>query len=168
MEIEKISEAIEKVVKEMGIDTGKYTVSKKSVSLELAEKLTKAVIEEAKSRNMKIVVAVSDCSGNPICVKCMDDSFIASYKIAIDKAYTVVALKMPTKDLARLANPNGGSLYGIQNVDPRIVIFGGGEPLKINGEIVGGVAVSGGTAEQDTAMGEFAERKFKEITNGNR
>lgn len=163
MDIEKISEAVKKVVKEMGIAEENGTKATQNVTLSAAKLLAEEVIKEATRRNMKIVVAVANAGGNPVLVECMDDSFIASYKIAVDKAYTSVALKMPTKDLAKLANPNGGSLYGIQNVSDRIVIFGGGEPLEVNGQIVGAVAVSGGTAEQDTSLGEFAKNKFKEI-----
>lgn len=164
MDRENISEIVKKVIGELNlnkINTGVRKVN--HITLSLAKTLIDEVIKEAKSRNMKIVVAVVDASGNPIAVECMDDSFIASYKIALDKAYTSVALKMSTKELASLTNPNGGSLYGIQNQNERIVIFGGGEPLILNGEIIGGIAVSGGTAEQDTSLGEFAKNKFKEI-----
>ena len=73
---------------------------------------------------------------------------------------------MPTKDLASLAAP-GGSLYGIQFTNGgKIVIFGGGEPLKNkNGEIIGGFGVSGGTAEQDTKLGEYAKSVFESMAN---
>jgi uncharacterized protein GlcG (DUF336 family) len=69
---------------------------------------------------------------------------------------------MPTSDLATLAAP-GGSLYGIQFTNNgRIVIFGGGVPLVRGGVIVGGFGVSGGTAQQDTELGEYAKRYFTE------
>ena len=165
MNVIEISKAIEKVVGEMGLNRNTQSNAGEinSISLKVAKLLAEEVEKEAIRLNMKIVVAVANASGNPIVVHAMDDSYIASYTIAVNKAYTSVALKMPTKDLAELANPNGGSLYGIQFTDSKIVIFGGGEPLKINGKIVGAVAVSGGTAEQDTKLGEFAEKKFKEI-----
>lgn len=161
MNVEEISKAVEKVVKEMDLLGG--VKSYQTVTLPLAKTLIDLVIKEAERRKMKIVVAVVNAGGNPVAVECMDDSYIASYKIALDKAYTTVALKMPTKELSDLANPNGGSLYGIQNNSDRIVIFGGGEPLVYNGRVIGGVAVSGGSAKDDTELGEFAERKFKEI-----
>jgi len=90
-----------------------------------------------------------------------DDAFIASVDIAMNKAFTSVSLKMSTDELGRLAQP-GESLYGIQFTNNgRIVIFGGGVPLLNDGVIVGGFGVSGGTAEQDTAFGEYAKELFE-------
>lgn len=166
MDIENVSKAIEKAIRELNLaSSGKVAYDTDSITLEVATKLIREVEKEAERRGMKVVVAVVNAGGNPVAIHCMDDSYIASYEIALNKAYTTVALKMPTKELAKLANPNGGSLYGIQNANPRIVIFGGGEPLEYNGKIIGGVAVSGGTAEQDSSLGEFAKKTFKEITS---
>ncbi len=164
MDIEKVSEAIGKAVRELNLAyNGNVVYKTDSITLELSTKLIEKVEKEAVKRGMKVVVAVVNAGGNPVAVHCMDDSFMASYEIALNKAYTAVALKMPTKELAKLANPNGGSLYGIQNANPRVVIFGGGEPLEYNGKIIGGVAVSGGTAVEDTSLGEFAKNTFKEM-----
>ena len=70
---------------------------------------------------------------------------------------------MSTAKLAELAAP-GGSLYGIQFTNQgKIVIFGGGEPLESGGKIVGGLGVSGGTAEQDTALAAYGRQVFKEV-----
>lgn len=121
------------------------------------------VERQAAAMGVNAVVAVADAGGNPLSVDCMDDAFIASYDIAVNKAYTAVALKMSTAELAALAAP-GGSLYGIQFTNQnRIVIFGGGQPLRIGDGIVGGLGVSGGTAEQDTFLGEFGRRVFDEL-----
>ena len=101
------------------------------------------------------MTAVSNEAGRPVAVACMDDSFIASYDVAVNKAYTVVALKMPTKELKPLAQP-GAPLYGIQHTNQgQIVIFGGGVPLYSGGRLIGGLGVSGGTEEQDTALADF-------------
>lgn len=88
----------------------------------------------------------------------MDDSYIASVNVAQDKAYTAVALKMPTHKA--LEESRGGSLDGLANGNG-IMLLGGGYPLKANGKIYGGVGVSGGTKEQDTALAMVAERYFK-------
>lgn len=93
----------------------------------------------------------------------MDDSFIASYDVAFNKAYTVVGLKISTIELKKLAQP-GGPLYGIQNTnDGKIVIFGGGEPLMIGGRIAGGLGVSGGTEDEDTALAAYGRQVFMEL-----
>lgn len=137
--------------------------TKKSVmTLENAEALANAVLAEAKRIGVKAVVCVSDSAGNPKLVKCMDDAYIASYDVAVNKAFTVVALKMSTIALKPLAQP-GASLYGIQFTNGgRIVIFGGGDPIcDREGKIIGGLGVSGGSEEQDTALSDYGKRYFE-------
>ena len=138
-----------------------YKNAKKTMTLSLAERLADAVIAKAREMDMRIVVCVSDAAGNPKVVKIMDDAYIASYDIAVNKAFTSVALKMPTTALKTLAKP-GGELYGIQFTNNgRIIVFGGGEPLKTEGKIVGGLGVSGGSEEQDTLLGRFGKEFFE-------
>ena len=134
------------------------------MTLDLALTLTEKVKSKAKEMGVNAVVAVSNSAGNPVTVQCMDDSYIASYDVALNKAYTVVALKMPTTTLKELAAP-GGSLYGIQFTNGgKIVIFGGGVPLYNKaGKIIGGLGVSGGSEGQDTALAEFGGEVFKAL-----
>lgn len=135
---------------------------RKKIDLSSANALADATLAEAKRQGVRAVVCVSDEAGNPKVIKCMDDSYIASYDIALNKAFTSVALKMSTSDLKPLAQP-GGSLYGIQFTNGgRIVIFGGGETLTApDGSIVGGIGVSGGTEDQDTYLSSFGKRYFE-------
>ena len=135
---------------------------KSVMTLSLAERLCDAVIQEAKRTGVKAVVCVSDAGGHPRLVKSMDDAYIASYDVAVNKAFTSVALKMSTIALKPLAQPNE-SLYGIQFTNGgRIVIFGGGDTLvNENGKIIGGLGVSGGSEEQDTALSAFGKRYFE-------
>ncbi|MBE7053532.1 MAG: heme-binding protein [Ruminococcaceae bacterium] len=137
----------------------------KSTNLTLSEAryIVRKVEEEAEKIGVKAVVAVADCGANVICVECMDDAYIASYDIAVNKAFTSVSLKMATKTLKPLAQP-GGELYGIQNTNGgKIVIFGGGVPLIKGGKVVGGVGVSGGSEKQDTYLGDYAQKVFEEL-----
>ena len=153
----------ESEIKKIVQDTiSNFRFDRSQMTLTLAEKLANAVLAEAKRIGVKAVVCVSDAAGNPKLVKCMDDAYLASYDVAVNKAYTVVALKMPTIELKPLAQP-GASLYGIQFTNNgKIVIFGGGDPLKDeNGNIVGGLGVSGGSEEQDTALSEFGKTYFE-------
>lgn len=137
-----------------------------NMSLSLALALTEYVKAKASEMNVNAVVAVADGGGNPVSVQCMDSSFLASYDIALNKAYTSVALKMSTKELSKLAHPDG-SLYGIQFTNNgKIVIFGGGAVLKDrNGKVLGGLGVSGGTEEEDTLLALLGERMFSECIN---
>lgn len=137
-----------------------------TVSLHISLKQAKALIErvedKAKEMGVNAVIAVSNACANPVAIHCMDNSYIASYDVAFQKAYTVVALKMSTIELKSLSQP-GGSLYGIQHTNQgKIVIFGGGEPLRVNGRIIGGLGVSGGTEEQDTALAAYGSQILEE------
>lgn len=126
-----------------------------------ALELCRAVRHYAAAQGVRVVTAVCDAGGNPLVLLRADDAFIASVDIATNKAYTAVSLKMSTEELGHLAQP-GGSLYGIQHTNGgRIVIFGGGVPLVRHGRIVGGFGVSGGTAAQDTAFGQYAKDYFE-------
>lgn len=134
-----------------------------NINLETALKLMKIVEEKAKTMDMKVVTAVSDAKGRPIAVHCMDDAYVGSYDIAVNKTYTAIAFQMSTEELGNLSGPNN-SLYGIQHTNQgQIVIFGGGIPLKINGHIIGAFGVSGGNAEQDTYLAHYAEEMFQTI-----
>ncbi len=150
-----IKKAVDEVVSE-------YLQPTEDMTLYAAQVLASKVRAEAKRLNVNAVVAITNKGGNPVLVECSDNSFIASYDIALNKAWTVVSLKMNTKELSKLAKPDG-SLYGIQFTNNgRIVIFGGGEPLRNkNGVIIGGLGVSGGTEEQDTKLAEFGRKEFE-------
>ncbi len=135
---------------------------KGQMTLDKAEKIAEAVMSEARRMGLSVVVCVSDAAGNPKLVKSMDNAYIASYDVAVNKAFTVVALKMSTMTLKPLAQP-GASLYGIQFTNGgRIVIFGGGDPLTDgDGNILGGLGVSGGSEEQDAALSLYGKRYFE-------
>ena len=133
-----------------------------NMTLDMAMTLAAKVREKAKEMGVNAVVAVSNKGANPVLVQCSDDSYIASYDIALNKAYTAVALKMSTSKLATRAAP-GSPLYGIQFTNQgKIVIFGGGEPLlNSKGEIIGGLGVSGGSEAQDTALAAYGKEIFE-------
>ncbi len=133
------------------------------MNLQAAKALIEEVEAEAARVGVKAVIAVSDAAGRPIAIHCMDGAYIGSFDVALNKTYTSVAFQMPTARLAELAAP-GGSLYGIQNTNEgKIVIFGGGEPLYVEDVLIGAIGVSGGTAEQDTALGAYGKNKLKEV-----
>ena len=136
---------------------------KVTMSLRLAEKLAERIEEKAASLGMRVVTAIADEGGNPRLMRSMDGAYIGSVDVAMNKAYTCVAFQMSTQKLSELAVP-GAPLYGIQYTNGgRIVIFGGGEPLIVDGRIIGALGVSGGTAEQDTALAAYGASVLKEV-----
>ena len=155
MENNALQTVVDAIVQELSSNKNDITLAK-------AQKISAAVKEKAKELGVNAVVAVSNSAARPVLVECMDNSYFASYDIAVNKAFTVVALKMSTSMLKPLAQP-GNSLYGIQFTNEgKRVIFGGGEPLKNSaGVIVGGLGVSGGTEEQDTLLAEYGKQFFE-------
>ena len=131
-----------------------------SVDLDRALELIAAAREKAEEIGVPMVIAVVDAGGNLVALQRMDGALLVSIDIATNKAYTAVAVKLPTEDLAGMAQP-GQPLFGIHNADGgRIVIFGGGIPLKQKDEIIGGIGVSGGSVEEDVLCATAAVERL--------
>lgn len=129
------------------------------LSLSSAKKIAAAVEEMANTMGKRIVVAVLDSGANLILLHSMDDAYIASCKIAQDKAYTAVSLKMSTQ--TALEESRGGALDGLSaTTGNKLLLLGGGEPLVSGGRVVGAVGVSGGTAEEDINFARFGADFF--------
>lgn len=138
------------------------------IDLATAKKLIAKIEEQAASRGLNAVIAICNPEGNPVAVHVMDDAFLASFDIAMKKAYTSVAVKMSTKELGELAQP-GGMFYGVDKADNgRLMIIGGGIPLSIDGKIIGGLGVSGGSAQEDTALAEYGASQLMELVSSKR
>lgn len=134
-----------------------------TMPLALAVKLIEGIEAKAAEWGMRVVTAVSDAAARPVAIHCMDGAYIGSFDVALNKTYTSIAFRMSTAQLGTLSGP-GESLYGIQFTNEgRIVIFGGGEVLKRGDVIVGALGVSGGSAEQDTALAAYGKTLFENI-----
>lgn len=127
----------------------------RQIDLGFAKKLMEAVEEESLRRGLRSVLAVCGADGNMIAVHRMEGAYLASFDVAMKKAYTAAAVQMSTKQLGELAAP-GGMFYGVDKADNgRLIIFGGGVPLYQNGVLVGALGVSGGTSEEDHLLAEY-------------
>ncbi len=169
MDEQMISKAVEEVIDRMTSvhDERPHKCKGKGhkMTLALAKSLIEKVEQKANEIGLSAVIAVSDQAGRVTAVHCMDDAYIASYDIAVKKTFTSASLKMSTAGLAKLSQP-GQPLYGIQHTNEgKIVIFGGGEPLKVDGEMIGALGVSGGTAEQDTMLAAYGKEMLKEVVS---
>ena len=145
---------IQEVLKRMGIQ-GRIT-------LDSAKRLIEKIEQEALRRNKPSVIAVCSPDGNPVAVHVMDGSFLVSFDMAVKKAYTSVAVKMSTMELSSLAQP-GQTFYGLGKMSDNIVIFGGGVPLKVGDNIIGGLGISGGTGEEDNSLAEYGLQVLNEV-----
>lgn len=121
------------------------------LDLDAANRIIAGAHAEARRRSVLVSAAVVDAGGNLVAFGRMDGAEIAGPVLAVDKAYTAVANRIATSELATLAAP-GGELFGLHaNGGGRFVIFGGGVPVSIDGDVVGGVGVSGASTADDEA-----------------
>lgn len=129
---------------------------RREVNLAAANEFCASAMAEATRQGALVSVAVVDAGGHLVAFERMDGAEIAGPTLAADKAFTAVAHRISTEELATLAAP-GGELYGLAaNGGGRYVIFAGGVPLWSEGRVVGGIGVSGGSARQDSACASAA------------
>ncbi|NLU07345.1 MAG: cob(I)yrinic acid a,c-diamide adenosyltransferase [Clostridiales bacterium] len=134
---------------------------KKSLNRGIASYITEKCIEKSKEIGVPMVICIVDFDGNVIVMERMDDSLLISLKVAFKKAHTAAALKSPTGDLYDASLP-GGDFYGLTH-DGNVLTFSGGFPLKVNGNIVGAIGVSGGTVDEDTNVSKYGVKVFEEV-----
>lgn len=130
------------------------------INLADAKRVVAAAEDKATAIGRPMNIAVVDVGGNLVCHMRMDDAWIGSIDIAINKAYTARAFDISTKDLAEQSQPDD-QFFGIHASNHgRVIIFPGGIPLKRDGQVVGAVGVSGGFSDQDQAVAEAAASAF--------
>ncbi len=116
----------------------------------------KAAIKKSEDIGTKMDIAVVDAGANLKAFVRMDEAWIGSIDIAIKKAKTVRFFDMPTGEIGKLSQP-GGALYNIEHSNGGLITFPGGLPLKNKqGDIIGGVGVSGSTVENDHLVAQAA------------
>jgi uncharacterized protein GlcG (DUF336 family) len=131
-------------------------------SLDLADARRIIAAGERKALEMRIPynIAVADAGGALVAHVRMDGAWLGSVDIAINKAWTARAFDMPTDDLARITQ-SGQQGFGLNTTnDSKVVIFGGGIPIKVDGLVIGAVGASGGSVEQDVTVARAALEGF--------
>lgn len=129
------------------------TVTKKSISAESARKVIEGAEAKAREMGAPMVIAVVDESGILKAFSRMDGAPLLSVEIATDKAYSAVAFGIATHEWFNFIKDDPPLLHGITKT-PRLIVFGGGYPLRAEGELIGAVGVSGGHYAQDMQVAE--------------
>lgn len=142
---------------------------KSALKLELAEARQMVAAALAKAREIGVLetVCITDEGGFPLALERMDGARVTGPQIAWNKAFTAAGHKRST----HLFNqpPKGPALpgneaFGIQwSFDGKFAVFVGGFPIVVDGEVVGGVGLSGGNGEQDTACGLAALEALQKL-----
>ncbi|EOS27301.1 ATP:cob(I)alamin adenosyltransferase [Lachnospiraceae bacterium 3-1] len=134
----------------------KYTGGLPPISLEVLEHMAGRAKEKSRELGVPVVFSAVDGGGNLLLLERMEGALPGSVEVSAGKAYTANAFHMPTHELGQAARPDG-PLYGIENAAPgKIILFGGGFPYIVDGQVVGGIGVSGGTVEQDMEIARYA------------
>ena len=111
------------------------------ITLAQAQVLVETAMKKATEIDTLMNIAVVDAGGNLKAFARMDGAWLGSIDISIRKARTARFFDMNTGDLGAASQP-GGSLYNIEVSNGGLITFPGGIPLRLNGEIVGGIGVS--------------------------
>ena len=117
-------------------------------SLGQALALLEGVRAEADTRSLALSAVVVDASGHVIASQRMDGSALGAMRLAVGKAYTAALWGTRTGYFMESTQP-GGDDWGWNATDERIVVYAGGAPLYADGQLVGAVGASGGTAAED-------------------
>ncbi len=126
-----------------------------SIPLQMAEEIIKKTKAYAEYKGCKLVICVVGNTGLPVSLQVMDDAYVISYELALKKAFSAVALKMPTHELAKLTK-EGASLEGLEGMlEGKIITLGGGAPIICGNKIIGGIGVSGSSVEDDIEIAAY-------------
>ena len=135
------------------------------LTLEEAKRMLSAAEAKAVTLGIAYNLAVVDVGGHLLAFLRQHGALIGSIELAIDKAKTAGIFDKSTAELAQLAQ-SGKPLFGIQQTNAgEVVIFGGGIPVIVDGNIVGAVGMSAGTVEQDIAVAEAAIAALDNVNN---
>jgi uncharacterized protein GlcG (DUF336 family) len=130
-------------------------VKKQSISSELAQKMVDEAVAKARELGVSENVAILDDGGNLKAFSRMDGASMPTIEIAQKKAYTAL-FGVSTRDFFNFIQADPSLLAGIPTL-ARVAAWGGGFPIKVNGEVVGAIGVSGApTVENDVACARAA------------
>ncbi|MYN46709.1 heme-binding protein [Pseudoduganella sp. FT93W] len=115
------------------------------ITLELAKKTAAGAVAEARKLKLNVAVAVVDTHGTPVYLEVLDDTMTASPNFAFQKARTAAMMRRPSKALEDGVAAGRNALLSL----PDLLMIEGGEPILLNGKLVGAIGVSGGASAQD-------------------
>lgn len=138
-------------------------ISSKNISLELSTKLLEAAVEKGKELGMPFSISIVDRVGNLKAFSAMDNAPVLSLDIAQNKAFSAATYNRATHEWYDRLKDDPPLLHGLVHTE-RLVIFGGGYPIKIDGELIGGIGVSGGHYTHDMQVCEAALEVVEQLS----
>jgi uncharacterized protein GlcG (DUF336 family) len=125
------------------------TFTKQSITADLAHRVVEGAEAKAHEMGHPFVIAVVDESGVLKAFSRMDGAALLSVQVAQDKAYTAVGFGLPTDAWYDFIKDDPPLATGAPAAIDRLVVFGGGYPIKSGDAVIGGIGVSGGHYTQD-------------------
>jgi uncharacterized protein GlcG (DUF336 family) len=133
--------------------------TKKALTLEIAKQIAAAAEAEAVRNQWKMFIAIVDDGGNVIYVQRMDNAQIGSYDVSIAKARSAVLFKRPTKDFQDAV---GGGRVVVMKL-PGTMPLEGGLPLRVDGQLVGAIGISGEQSNEDGVVARAGAAELEKI-----
>ena len=138
------------------------TIDQPTVSLSAGQQVLARAVAAAEAVGIAVCIAVAGVAGDLKAFARMDGAPQLSIDIAIDKAYTVAVFGgLPTHAWWDLIKDEPALVHGITKTD-RLIVFGGGVPLVVDGRPVGAIGVSGGSADQDREVAEMGAAALRD------
>ena len=130
-------------------------LNKQHLSNELSDLLIAGAVAKAQDMGIPMSIAISDADGTLVGFQRMDNASLISLDIAQNKAYSSAATGMPTDALHEFIKGDAPLAAGFVHT-PRLVVFGGGYPVIVDGTVVGAIGVSGGHYSHDMDVAKAA------------
>ena len=126
--------------------------STKYLTLEGAKKMMAAAEAEALKNKWNVAIAIVDAGGSLLMFQKLDETQSGSIDVAIGKARTAVTFKRPTKALEEIISGGRSVFLAVEGITP----LQGGLPIMLEGQLLGGVGVSGVLSSQDEQVSQAA------------
>jgi len=126
--------------------------STKYLTLEGAKKMMAAAEAEALKNEWNVAIAIVDAGGSLLMFQKLDETQSGSIDVAIGKARTAVTFKRPTKALEEIISGGRSVFLAVEGITP----LQGGLPIMLEGQLLGGVGVSGVLSSQDEQISQAA------------
>lgn len=124
-------------------------IDQPQIHWEAAHRAVEGASRKALELGVKINVAVVDAGGNRLAFLRMNGAPLHSIAIAEDKAFTAASFGLPTDQWSAVLKQHSEAVQRGLPLVQRFVMFGGGVPIRVDGELIGGIGVSGASEEQD-------------------
>lgn len=126
----------------------------------ISQHLITAAIERANQINIAVNIAIFDSGANLMAFQRMDGAQLGSIDVALKKAKTAVLFKGSTERFGQVVRDN--QLNSIEQTNDGLILFAGGEPIN-HASFLGGIGISGGSAEQDKEIALYAISKLSSL-----